>query len=231
MHVVPSKPTDFASELAGLPLVVVLADGESIAAVREKGEGVLALVPPFHVSDDDVYLVLPEDVGVDFVEMFADGDVDLLEEAMRDGLVAVGVVEKEGRGKVALHVERCGAPAELLRTMPYAQAVGGPSSRDALAALNEIECAQCTVASALADEAGFARMVQKTEHAGPSWKPPRDRKDLAHVDPTYAWTKRQKDGRIGIEAALFVEYEEWTVVLRPAVIAAPTPRLALASAP
>ena len=47
--------------------------------------------------------------------------------------------------------------------------------------------------------------------------------DMAGVDPTYAWSRRLSDGRIGIEAALFCEYEEHVVVLRPAAI-----RIALA---
>ena len=89
----PADPT-LAEMIAGTPLSIVFADGEAIAAVRERGEGTVALSPPFHVSDEDTYLLLPDDIGLELVDMFRDGDVDLLAEAMRDGLVAIGAIEK-----------------------------------------------------------------------------------------------------------------------------------------
>jgi hypothetical protein len=61
-------------------------------------------------------------------------------------------------------------------------------------------------------------MLTSDEWAGISWRVPKDRKDLAGVDPTYAWSRRLSGGRVGIEAALFVEYEELVVVLRPAIL-------------
>ena len=220
MHLSLTKSPELADELAGLPLSVVFADGDAIAAVRERGEGMIPLAPPFHVSDDDTYLVLPEDIGLELADMFKDGDLDLLAEAMRDGLCAIGVVERAGKGKVELHVERCGVPAELLARMPFAEKVGYGRGVDPVPLLNALEGAQLTVASAFVDARGVGSMLTASEWAGVSWRVPKDRKDLTGVDPTYAWTKRQKDGHVGIEAALFVEYEELVVVLRPALLLA-----------
>src|SRR5689334_4222796 len=88
MHVVHRKAaTQGLESLAGVPLSVVFADGAELARVRDDGEGSVRLVPPFHVSDEDAYLVLPDDIGVDLLDILRDGDVDLVHEAMRDGLV------------------------------------------------------------------------------------------------------------------------------------------------
>jgi hypothetical protein len=175
-------------------------------------------VPPFHVSDDDAYLVLPEDIGVELREMFADGDVDLLADAMREGLFVVGTLEKEGRGKMRLAVDDAEIVERLLAKMPYADTVEIGRGADPIAALNALPQCRNTVASAFVDVAGFQKMVRASEQAGPSWRAPADRKDMAGVDPTFAWTKRLADGRIGVEAALFCEYEELVVVLRPVAL-------------
>lgn len=221
-------------DIAGTPLTIVLAEADAIARAAAGGEGAsIPLLPPFHVSDDDCYLVLPEDIGSELAAMFEDGDVDLLAEAMRDGLVVVGEVEKQGRGKVMLQVEQCASPERLLGRMPYAHTAEIGAGADPIAELNELDEAQVTVASELIDEAGLERMLRacasKGEHAGASWRAPKDRKDLAGVDPTYAWSKRL-DGGVGIEAVLFSEYEEMVMLLRPAMLVAadatsPTPRL------
>jgi hypothetical protein len=221
-----------AQDLAGAPLTIVLAESDAITRAVNAGEGAsIPLLPPFHVSDDDCYLVLPEDIGGELAAMFEDGDVDLLAEAMRDGLVVVGVVEKEGRGKVALHVDACVRPEALLDRMPYAHRTEIGRGADPIAALNGLDEARITVASELIDEAGLEKMMRacagKGEHAGVSWRAPKDRKDLAGVDPTYAWSKRM-DGGVGIEAVLFSEYEELVMLLRPAMLVAaeaPMPRL------
>lgn len=218
-HLSLHKSPALSEELAGLPLSVVFADPEAIAVVRTRGEGVIPLAPPFHVSDDDTYLVLPEDIGLELADMFKDGDLDLLAEAMRDGLCAIGVVERAGKGKVELHVERCGAPEELLARMPHAEKVGYGRGVDPVPLLNALDHARLTVASAFVDARGVSSMLTNDEWAGVSWRVPKDRKDLSGVDPTYAWTKRAGD-RVSIEAALFVEYEELVVVLRPALLMA-----------
>ncbi len=205
-----------ARELSGAPLGIVLAEAEAILAARNGTSSVIPLLPPFHVSDDDCYLVLPEDIASELIEMFRDGDVDLLAEAMRDGLVVIGVVEKEGRGKVNLHVEACAAPETLLPKMPFAHSARVGRGHDPIPQLNAIDEAYVTVSSKLVDEAGLEKMLKKPEQASASWRPPPRRKDLAGVDPTYAWSRQQRDGSVGIEAVLFSEYEELVMLLRPA---------------
>lgn len=221
MHDVTAR--SFASEVSGLPLSIVLADAEVLAQIRARvvagsEVGAIPLVPPFHVSDDDAYLVLPEDIGVELREMFADGDVDLLAEAMRDGLFALGTLEKEGRGKMRLAVDEVEIAERLLAKMPYADTVELGRGADPIAALNALPQCRNTVASAFVDMTGLQKMVRAAEQAGPSWRAPSYRKDMAGVDPTFAWTRRLQDGRIGVEAALFCEYEEMVLVLRPVAL-------------
>lgn len=220
MQIAPATDEPTLAEIAsGQPLSVVFAEGEAIAAIRERGEGSLMLSPPFHVSDQDAYLVLPDDIGLELADMFRDGDLDLLEEAMRDGLFALGTIEKEGR-RMVLAVERCAPPAELLPAMPYAETVGVGRNVDPVPLLNELDHLRCTIASAFVDEEGLEKMLLEREHAGTSWRvPAHEKKRLAGVDPTYAWTKRLPDGRVGIECALFTEYEELVLVMRPAALA------------
>jgi hypothetical protein len=221
MHAVAAR--SLAAEVSGLPLSIVLAEGETLAAIRERieaGEEIdsIPLVPPFHVSDDDAYLVLPEDIGVELREMFAEGDVDLLGDAMREGLFVIGTLEKEGRGKMRLAVDEAEIVERLLAKMPYADTVEIGRGADPLATLNALPQCKNTVASSFVDMAGFQKIVRATEHAGPSWRAPTDRKDMAGVDPTFAWSRRLPDGRIGVEAALFCEYEEHVIVLRPVAL-------------
>lgn len=219
MHAVSTCEPTLAELIRGVPLSVVFADGDVIAAVRERGEGMVELLPPFHVSDEDAYLVLPEDIGLELVDMFRDGDLDLLEEAMRDGLVAIGTVEKQGRGKLALAVEQCARPSELMGELPFAETVGIGRAIDPLPLLNELDHLQCTVASGFMDEEGLEAVLRAREYAGLSWRVPEGDRQRAHVDPTYVWSKRLPDGRISIECALFSEYEELVAVLRPAALA------------
>ena len=216
MRIVPSRGATLAEQVSGLPLSVVFAEGEAIEAVRVHGEGDLVLVPPFHVSDSDAYLVLPEDIGLELVDMFRDGDVDLLAEAMRDGLVATGSIGKTARGAIALSVEICARPEEVLAVLPFAESVATGRGIDPVPALNALPHVQCTVAGSFVDARGLAAMMAKREHAGAVWRVPSADKHLAHVEPTYAWWRRSADGRVGIECVLFSEYEELVVVLRPA---------------
>jgi hypothetical protein len=219
MHAVETREPTLAEMIRGIPLSIVFAEGEHIEALRARGEGSLPLVAPYHVSDEDAYLVLPEDIGLELVDMFRDGDVDLLEEAMRDGLVVIGTIEKEGRGRIVLSVEQHARPRDVLSELPFAETVGVGRGVDPLPILNELEHVQCTVASGFVDDKGLEAMLRKREYAGISWRVPAKDKHLAHVDPTYAWSKRQPDGRVGIECALFSEYEELVAVLKPAVLA------------
>lgn len=219
MHIAEMREPTLAEMIEGVPLSIVFAESESIDALRVRGEGPLVLAPPFHVSDEDAYLVLPEDIGLEFPLVFRDGDLDLLEEAMRDGLIAIGSIAKESRAKIVLSVEHSARPSELLPTLSFAETVGIGRGIDPLPILNGLPHVQCTIASRFVDEEGLDAMLEKREYAGVSWRIGKENKHLQHVEPTYAWSKRQPDGRIGVECALFTEYEELVAVLRPAALA------------
>jgi hypothetical protein len=204
----------------GVPLSVVFAEGEALAAVREGAANRVPLEPPFHVSDDDVYLVLPADIGLELIDIFADSDAELLEEAMVEGLVVLGSIEREGRGRVSLEIEEVIGARDLLdHGLPYAAEIAVGGELDPLEELNGLDQAQVTVSSALIDDDGLEKMLRREQHIGASWRVPKDAKHLEGVDPTYAWSRRLPDGRVGIEAALFSEYEELVMLLRPAVLA------------
>lgn len=213
-------PVELAEIFGGVPLTVVFADGEALAAAREGVLTRVQLEPPFHVSDEDVYLVLPADIGLELVDIFADGDRELLGEAIDEGLVVLGSIEREGKGRVVLDVEEAVVARDLLDGgLPYASEVPVGDGADPVETLNALEQAQITVASLLVDDEGLETMLRREQHVGASWRVPKDAPHLEGVDPTYAWSRRLPDGRVGVEAALFLEYEELVMLLRPAVLA------------
>lgn len=212
-------PVELSEIFGGVPLTVVFADGEALAKAREGELTRVPLEPPFHVSDDDVYLLLPADIGLELVDIFDDGDGELLGEAVDEGLVVLGSIEREGKGKVVLDVEQAVVARALLEALPYASRVEVGGEADPVEELNALEQAQITVASLLVDDEGLEAMLRREEHIGASWRVPKDAPHLEGVDPTYAWSRRLSDGRVGVEAALFLEYEELVMLLRPAVLA------------
>lgn len=219
MHCVQTdRPEELHTVFAGVPLSVAFADGEAIAAVREGVTRALPLVPPFHVSDEDAYLVLPDDIGMEIVDILRDGDLELLGEAMRDGLLVIGEVARGTKGGVELRVAASIAPRDALaRGLPYAEAVA--MDEDAVDAVNELDHVQVTVASSLIDDEGLQEMLEAREWAGTSWRVPAGAPaHLRGAEPTYAWSRRIAPNRVGIELALFVEYEEIVCLLRPAVL-------------
>jgi hypothetical protein len=226
MHLVahPSKATASAASphelFSGVPLSVVFADGDSIKAVLRGDAETIPLSPPFHVSDEDAYLVLPEDIGGEIVDILRDGDGDLLAEALRDGLLVIGSIEREGRA-VELVIESFVVPQKALAEgLPYAETVTLTDLESALDELNALDHVQITVCSALVDEEGLSEMLSQADYVGASWQAPATlAKHGAAVEPTFVWSRRQRDGRVGIELALFSEYEELVVLLRPALLA------------
>ena len=223
MHLVsaartPSNDTPgFAYEdLSGAPLSVVFADGTAIEAVRARGEGELVLEPPFHVSDEDLYLVLPSDIGLELVDILRDGDTELLAESLRDGIIAVGGIGRGEDGAVALEVERAFRASELIGRLPFAAEIELDGSGDPLALVNALPHLRVTVASRFADDDGLDAILGEPEHVGVSWSVPAGKASaLSGAEPTYAWSRRQANGTVGVELALFLEYEELVVVLRP----------------
>ena len=99
-------------------------------------------------------------------------------------------------------------------------AVGGGG--DPLPAINRLAHLQVTVLSSLVDDEALEKMLRRREFAGASWRVPADlRERLGSVSPTYAWSKRQTDGSVGVEFALFVEDEELIAILRPVRLTPP----------
>lgn len=220
MSLASVERVELSEVFGGAPLTVVFADGEALAAAREGDAERIPLDPPFHVSDEDVYLVLPADIGLELVDIFADGDGELLEEAMTEGLVVLGSVEREGRGQVVLEVEEALTPRALLDAgLEYASEIAVGGGTDPVEELNALDDVKLTIASRFVDDDGLERMLRRRTHIGASWKVPKGAAHLAGVDPTYAWSERLPDGRVGVEAALFSEYEELVMVLRPCVLA------------
>ncbi len=218
------EPVELSEIFGGVPLTVVFADTEALAALREGDVHRVALEPPFHVSDEDVYLVLPSDIGLELVDIFADGDDELLTEAIDEGLLVLGSIEREGRGKVLLEVEESiGLRALLEGALPYSVRVPVGGTTDPVELLNSMEQSQVTISSELVDEEGLESMLANETHIGASWRVPANADHLAGVDPTYVFSRRLQDGSVGIEAALFAEYEELVMVLRPAVLVAEAP--------
>jgi len=219
---VPERAVDSALSFAGVPLSVVYAESDSIEAARSGSSTAIALVPPFHVSDEDVYLVLPDDIGTEIVDILRDGDLDLLHEAMRDGLLVHGAIESVRKGEVALHVERALTPVKALASLPYAAevSIGGarPDADDPIDVLNDLDHLRCMIASDFVDEEGLEMILREPEHCGVSWRAPQDAPAHLQGEPTHVWSTHLLDGRIGIELALFTEYEELVVVLRPVVL-------------
>lgn len=200
----------------GTPLTIVFAEMHAIEALRADETNALPLEPPFHLSDEDAYLVLPDDIGVEIVDILRDGDDELLGEAMRDGLVAWGTVGRRGDGVRELVVDRWERPADLLDGTPdYAAEVPTGPGHDPLLDLSILPHLQCTVVSELFDAHGLRRALATDRFVGVSWDP--DRAGKPGAEPSLAWTRRLGNGDVGVELALFQEYEEMVVLLRPVV--------------
>lgn len=219
MSLASVNEVELSEIFGGAPLTVVFADDEPLAAAREQGCETIALEPPFHVSDEDIYLVLPSNLGHEMIDILADGDDELLDAALDEGLVVLGSIEREGRGEVVLHIDEALTPRNLLDSgLEYATEVRVGGRHDAVGELNALEHLQLTVASEFIDDDGLERLLVEPEYIGQSWKAPEDAAHLEGVDPTYVWSRRLPDGRVGVEAVFFSEYEELVVVLRPCAL-------------
>jgi hypothetical protein len=165
-------------------------------------------------------LLLPSDIGEEIVDILRDGDEELLHEALRDGLLVQGSVEKNPRGRgMVLDAECTASPMALLEgAAPYAAAISLSRAGDSLRAINTLAHTQCTTLSALVDEDGLGAMLRSHEYIGASWRPPTNLKALSDIAPTYVWSRKLTDGRLGVQLALFQEEEELVAVLLPVVI-------------
>jgi len=222
MHLVPvhAKETNAqpASAFNGLAFSLAISDADSIAALREAGTGRITLAAPHHMSDDDAYLIVPEDIGTEFVDIMRDGDHDLLQETLRDGLLAVGHMERSGNGMV-LVVERCQTPREALAAGVMHTAELDIEGTDPVRRINQLGHVQCTTLSAFVDEDGLEQMLREAEYLGASWTlDPQLVKRLGNVDPTYVWSRRIDESSVSVELALFSEDDEIVTLLRPLLV-------------
>ena len=217
---------DALHAFVGAPLNVVFATNEAIETLREAGEGLLPLEPPFHLSDEDLYLILPDDIGMEIIDILDDGDLELLHESMRDGLLAIGTLERsEGSStrnrSIQLAVELAISPEEALADgFPYAQTLSLRAEPDLVQKVNQLEHLQCTMLSAFIDDEGIESVLRQPEYAGVSWRVPESMGHLCDLEPTYIWSRRRGDAGVGVELALFREYEELVALIRPLALQA-----------
>ncbi len=214
--------------IVGSPLCVVFADADQIRAAR-RGATEITLTAPFHVAAEDAYWVVPDDIGLEIIDILNDGDRELLDEALRDSVVVLG--ELEIRGKTAtLRVDDVLDALEMVADeTPHAEVtklkkgLGAMSPMDTsrdetILALNKREAFQCTVSSAFLDRQGFSKMLNERDYVGMSWRAP-EGLGLDGIDPVHVWSRRVGN-KISVELVLFHEYEELTVVFRPLLIEA-----------
>lgn len=203
-----------SSPYAGLAFSLAIADAEEIAALRQAGRGRITLAAPYHMSEDDAYLVVPEDIGLEIIDILRDGDHELLQETLRDGLLVLGQLERGEQG-MQLLAEACATPAATLASIHHAEHVELDGS-DLVRRINQLGHLQCTTLSAMVDDDGIENILREEEYVGASWTLEATlAKRLGHVEPTYVWSRRERNGTISVELALFSEDDEIVVLLRP----------------
>ena len=148
------------------------------------------------------------------VDIARDGDTDSLRASLRSGLLVIGTIERARGGVVDLHVDEMASPTDALQSMAFAAEVRIDEEVDTVATINALPNVQCTLLSGLIDELGLTRILRRGEHLGTSWRSP-GTGATASAEPTFAWTRQLAPGRIDFELALFLEYEELVVLLRP----------------
>jgi len=183
--------------------------------------GKLTVEEPTAFPDAHAYLVLPTDIGTEIVDILEDSDRELLGEAMRDSLLVLGTLEPGE--DFTLDVTAAISPRKALATEPpFAATVAVGGGGDPLPDINGLPHLHITMLSSLVDDESLEKILRRREFAGTSWRVPPDlREQLDAVSPTYAWSRRQTDGTVGIEFALFVEDEELIAVLRPVRLTPP----------
>jgi hypothetical protein len=208
-------PEEFGS-LIGVPLSVIFADNEELRRVRNLGEAEIKLTPPFHLSHYDGYFVLPDDIGMEIIDIFADADDELLAESLRDGLVALGTVEPRTKGSMVLEATHIQSGQALLKSNHQAASTiyygNGTQTLEQIRALKHL---QCTLISSLFDDDGLEQALREEAYLGVSWRVPASLGSNIQVDPTYIFTRQFGESHVNIELALFVEDEELILFFRP----------------
>lgn len=212
----PRSPGSDVLAWVGQPISVVFADGDEIRALRAGATDGLTLQPPYHLSDDDLYFVVPDDIGLELVDIFADADGELLAESWRDGVFVLGAIEQPPEGQPLLRaLSHRSAQDFFAEPTRFAANIVVGQGNDPVLEANSAPHARVTVNGKMIDEDGLGSMLEAREFIGVAWRPPPQADHLRGVEPTYVWSRTQTDGSIGLEAALFVEYEELVLVARP----------------
>lgn len=204
------------SSFVGAQLMVLFADGDELRPVRTRGSGSIQLAAGYCISEDDTYLVLPDDIGEEIVNIFRAGDLSLLEEALDEGLLVHGHLQRGPGGKPSLLAAYGITLTDGLRRLPYAAEVEVPGESDPVKRLNTLAHAQCTMVSALLDHEGLEAVLRNPCHLGESWRPPQAAAGLQHLSPTYLLSRHDGDAHVGLELALFVEDDDLIALTRPA---------------
>jgi len=208
--------SDVMEACGGAAMVVVFASGDDLRSLETAGHGALPLAPSYSISGEDAYLVLPEDIGDEIVDILRDGDAELLSDAMTEGLLVVGRVRHDRGSGPELLARACMTPAAALgASMPYAASEPIAGDGDAVMRINRMPHLQCTTLSALIDDDGLDAILGTPVHIGRSWRVAPHLKSLGDVEPTHVWSRHLGPGRIGIELALFVEEEDLIALIRP----------------
>lgn len=219
MQLVESKSDesrDVISTCSGAALVVLFASGEDLRNLEAVGSGRLPVAPSYSISEEDAYLVLPDDIGDEIVDIMRDGDAELLQEAMAEGLLVVGSVRHDRNGGPSLIAETCMTPsAAMSRPMRYAARLPLKGDGDPITRINRLPHLQCTTLSALLDDDGLDAVLGKPLHIGHGWRVPANARALGQVEPTFVWSRHLTPGRVGIELALFAEEDELIALIRP----------------
>lgn len=221
----PASAAELARAFVGVPLGLLFAEPEHMSAIAPDYHGTLEVEEPAALTDANAFLILPSDIGTEIIDILEDGDRELLGEAMRDGLLALGSLGPGDPDEETMRFEMEAAisPRDALALEPdYAETVPVGGGGDPLPAINGLPLLQLTMLSSLVDDESLEKILRRREFAGTSWRaPPNLREQLDAVSPTYLWSRRQLDGSVGIEFALFVEEEELIALLRPVRLTPP----------
>lgn len=209
-------------QFVGAPLVLLFADAQELQPARMRGSGTIEVTAGYSLSEDDTYLVVPDDVGEEIVDILRDADHDLLEEALDESLLVLGDLQRGAGGRTTMAAEFAVSVSQAFRDgLPYAASVALSSEPGWLRQLNQLSHVQCTMVSALMDGEGLQAVLDNPRYVGVSWRSPADTPSLASLSPTYVMSHR-RGSRIGLELALFAEDDELVALVRPAeVLAAP----------
>ncbi len=211
-----SQEAQGGDPFVGVPLPVLAVAAERIEALASGVEDELCFPGSFPLAPEDRYLLLPEDIALDLVDILADGDEELWAETLRDGLLVEGACEHYTDGVTRLLVRAGHNPGEWFRSARgYARTLGvGPGSPDPLQRLNRDAGLRCTMLGGLLDEEGLDRVLAAPCFLGVGWRPPA-RYALQGLCPTWVWSRRLPDGSAAVEFVLFQEEDELSAMLRP----------------